>query len=809
MADGEAVRRAGLGLAAAAVGTLQGATPDELTAVGVILAGLEETVDSMGDVLLAEGVHQLVGGSPLRAGLAADTVGRAAPVPDRLDVVRTPRRTVSVNHAVGLAVTLRCGRVALDATRRVLDPVAEAIAAWALGAPGDWTVELTPADGSPVQTSTLADLDVAAIDVVIECDLSAVTQLAGRVVAGGGKPGTVTVRRADGLGGDGALPAVAQVARGLLATARPVAGSSTVVDPFGSTGLSGDLAELAARVGDWWAQVQDALDVWPSGTEVEQRAAVGTLATLGLQGVGFDTPPGAGAVLRERWIDVTLPASPPPVGSSAEAVTWLAALRTDLAAAAGGWVLAAPRWTAADAGWDALGGEEPGGPAVGPDAVDDWLGDHRDACPGVTQLLDVLSVVGACGAGGEAWVLRQHRPAPPGTELPAGWVAVDHPGPRSATHLAVLQIGAPAAGQRAVVIVDRWLETMPVQADRRDHRHPCRVGLAGVPLRPARRPGAARRAARCPTRSRPRLVHGGCPGRRRGDAVVGAGAAPRCRRPARAAVGAGMTTFGRRLLTSARAGGMEEALAARLSDPLWLLARQWQFGEFRGDDAGSVVKVAFHGVAHHATWWRPEPEAASPDAEAWQAWNVASGPLEPVIEAEPADGAARRRLRLDGGVRVRRALLSAGLGHRAAAVAAFAPWPVADVEGAGGLDQAVLASVADGEVLAGLVAPWSSPGEPVPADVIAAIGLEPAEVGPFASAVRSFVEWWQARSGRSSGGRTRRAGRPTVVGPAPPGASRHPRLRRAARRPAPRRPAPRRQRRLVLRRRRCWRARRI
>ncbi len=109
VADGEAVRRAGIGLAAAAVGTLQGATPEELTAVGVILAGLEETVDSMGDVLLAEGVHQLVGGSPLRAGLAADTVGRAAPVPDRLDVVRTPRRTVSVNHAVGLAVTLGAG----------------------------------------------------------------------------------------------------------------------------------------------------------------------------------------------------------------------------------------------------------------------------------------------------------------------------------------------------------------------------------------------------------------------------------------------------------------------------------------------------------------------------------------------------------------------------------------------------------------------------------------------------------------------------------------------------------------------------
>ena len=90
-----------------------------------------------------------------------------------------------------------------------------------------------------------------------------------------------------------------------------------------------------------------------------------------------------------------------------------------LAAATGGCVLAAPRWTAADAGWDALGGEEPGGPAVRPDAVGDWLADHRDACPGVTQLLDVLSVVGACGPGGGRGCCA-HRPAPPGTELPAG-----------------------------------------------------------------------------------------------------------------------------------------------------------------------------------------------------------------------------------------------------------------------------------------------------------------------------------------------------------------------------------------------------
>lgn len=34
---------------------------------------------------------------------------------------------------------------------------------------------------------------------------------------------------------------------------------------------------------------------------------------------------------------------------------------------------------------------------------------------------------------------------------------------------------------------------------------------------------------------------------------------------------------------------MSDNLAARLHDPLWLLARQWQLGEFQGEDAGSPV----------------------------------------------------------------------------------------------------------------------------------------------------------------------------------------------------------------------------
>ena len=32
-------------------------------------------------------------------------------------------------------------------------------------------------------------------------------------------------------------------------------------------------------------------------------------------------------------------------------------------------------------------------------------------------------------------------------------------------------------------------------------------------------------------------------------------------------------------------------LQARIADPLWMLARQWQFNEFQGEDAGSPISA--------------------------------------------------------------------------------------------------------------------------------------------------------------------------------------------------------------------------
>ena len=46
-----------------------------------------------------------------------------------------------------------------------------------------------------------------------------------------------------------------------------------------------------------------------------------------------------------------------------------------------------------------------------------------------------------------------------------------------------------------------------------------------------------------------------------------------------------------------RAAGLEPGLQARAHDPLWLLARQWQVGEFTGRDAGSPISAKIQSTS--------------------------------------------------------------------------------------------------------------------------------------------------------------------------------------------------------------------
>ena len=86
-------------------------------------------------------------------------------------------------------------------------------------------------------------------------------------------------------------------------------------------------------------------------------------------------------------------------------------------------------------------------------------------------------------------------------------------------------------------------------------------------------------------------------------------------------------TYWNRLEPRARAADLAEALAARVRDPAWFLARQWQLGEFRGEDAGSPAYVrieADHGGLRGSTGDGPTPTRVNPRA-----------PLERYLTAEP------------------------------------------------------------------------------------------------------------------------------------------------------------------------------
>jgi hypothetical protein len=76
---------------------------------------------------------------------------------------------------------------------------------------------------------------------------------------------------------------------------------------------------------------------------------------------------------------------------------------------------------------------------------------------------------------------------------------------------------------------------------------------------------------------------------------------------------------------------LDQGLEARIADPYWLLARQWQTGEFGGEDAANPLFMSIRGryvpLDSVRIGGRPIDPATALDA-----------PLEPVVEREPVRG---------------------------------------------------------------------------------------------------------------------------------------------------------------------------
>jgi hypothetical protein len=84
-------------------------------------------------------------------------------------------------------------------------------------------------------------------------------------------------------------------------------------------------------------------------------------------------------------------------------------------------------------------------------------------------------------------------------------------------------------------------------------------------------------------------------------------------------------TVWNRLEGRPRTTEFDRALRAEVRDPLWMLARQWQFGEFRGEDTGSPVSATYHVRTTYPTRYRPQDAEPGP--------LIGRRPLEAVVEA--------------------------------------------------------------------------------------------------------------------------------------------------------------------------------
>jgi len=88
-----------------------------------------------------------------------------------------------------------------------------------------------------------------------------------------------------------------------------------------------------------------------------------------------------------------------------------------------------------------------------------------------------------------------------------------------------------------------------------------------------------------------------------------------------------------RLEPRSRNADMNAGLQARIYDPLWLLARQWQVGEFQGEDNGSPASARWHGESSRFTRYYPGTLADKTPVEG-QVFDSNTVPLETLVERE-------------------------------------------------------------------------------------------------------------------------------------------------------------------------------
>lgn len=183
-----------------------------------------------------------------------------------------------------------------------------------------------------------------------------------------------------------------------------------------------------------------------------------------------------------------------------------------------------------------------------------------------------------------------------------------------------------------------------------------------------------------------------------------------------------------------RAASLEDSFEARVHDPLWLMGRQWQLGEFQGEDVGTPVQVRM-SVTN-------APIDAVAVGSAVRSYDPSSEPLEMLVEQEalPSAGASVwRRTALHGLQFLRMLPAPLRLRYRAQIVNRYR---LAMPAGAGAdhpLDHAFQQIIAqrlpDGAAMAAEWTAWVDRRQPPPPFI------DINDVDAFAETARSWLEW--------------------------------------------------------------------
>ncbi len=193
-----------------------------------------------------------------------------------------------------------------------------------------------------------------------------------------------------------------------------------------------------------------------------------------------------------------------------------------------------------------------------------------------------------------------------------------------------------------------------------------------------------------------------------------------------------------RLETQPTTINLKAGLQAALADPLWMLARQWQFNEFQGEDAGTPIKLSFAVQGKRVDRFR----AGNDSAAAWEP--IGDVPIETRVEAEPIWG-RHARLAGEAGLWLLRRAPSVSIRNALQTNYALSlPMPDdPEADLAGVLWSTVLHKRAlDANKLRDALLPFWNAG--VLTGLPAALALAPAEVPIVQSLLEDWMRWLEA-----------------------------------------------------------------